>query len=183
VYAPVDGRPAPDSTDVLVWYSAKAIHVGRRATGHRVPRQPTRRKGDGIVVEGSQSGGGGFGGAYVGREPTDISPAYVFHSKGQLTDFGYVVEVSIPFKTLQFSDAPKQTWGLNIIRKVQSRGEEHSWAPAKRAAASYIGQFGKLTGLESLDRGLVLDVTPIVTARADGRRVEGSCAARWVRRR
>ncbi len=208
LYAPVDGRPAPDSTEVLVWYSAKAIHFGIRAfaepgsvrasLGDRDKsysddyigiflatlgdgRQatvfavnPLGVQGDGIVVEGAQSSGGGFGGAYVGREPTDISPDYVFHSKGQLNDFGYVVEVSIPFKTLQFSDAPRQTWGLNIIRKVQSRGEEHSWAPAKRAAASYIGQFGKLTGLESLDRGLVLDVTPIVTARADGRRVDGS---------
>jgi hypothetical protein len=208
LYAPVDGRPAPDSTEVLVWYSPKAIHFGIRAfaepgsvrasLGDRDKsysddyigiflatmgdgRQatvfavnPLGVQGDGIVVEGSQSSGGGFGGAYVGREPTDISPDYVFHSKGQLTDFGYVVEVSIPFKSLQFSDTPKQTWGLNIIRKVQSRGEEHSWAPARRAAASYIGQFGKLTGLESLDRGLVLDVTPIVTARADGRQVEGA---------
>ena len=207
LYAPVDGRPASDSTEVLVWYSAKAIHFGIRAfaepgtvrasLGDRDKsysddyigiflatlgdgRQatvfavnPLGVQGDGIVVEGAQSGGGGFGGAYVGREPTDISPDYVFHSKGQLTDFGFVVEVSIPFKTLQFSDAATQTWGINVIRKVQSRGEEHSWAPAKRAAASYIGQFGKLTGLESLDRGLVLDVTPIVTARADGRRVDG----------
>ena len=112
----------------------------------------------------------------IGREPTDISPDYVFQSKGQLTDFGYVVEVSIPFKSLQFSDAPSQSWGLNIIRKVQSRGEEHSWAPAKRAAASYIAQFGKLTNLESLDRGLVLDVTPILTARADGSREDDG---RW----
>ena len=28
---PVDGRPAPDSTDVRVWYSANAIHFGIRA--------------------------------------------------------------------------------------------------------------------------------------------------------
>ena len=206
LYAPVDGRPAPDSTEVLVWYSAKAIHFGIRAFaepgtvraslgdrdksysddyigiflatlgGRRQATvfavNPLGVQGDGIVVEGSQSGGGGgFGGAYVGREPTDISPDFVFQSKGQLTDFGYVVEVSIPFKSLQFGDAPNQTWGINVIRKVQSRGEEHSWAPARRAAASYIGQFGKLVDLQSLDRGLVLDVTPILTARADGRRV------------
>src|SRR5688500_6463804 len=31
LYAPVDGRAASDSTDVLVWYSAKAIHFGIRA--------------------------------------------------------------------------------------------------------------------------------------------------------
>jgi hypothetical protein len=204
LYAPVDGRPASDSTEVFVWYSAKAMHFGIRAyaepgtvrasLGDRDKsysddyigiflattgdgRQatvfavnPLGVQGDGIIVEGARSNGGGFSGAQIGREPTDISPDYVFQSKGRLTEFGYEVEVSIPFKSLQFSDAARQSWGLNILRKVQSRGEEHSWAPAKRAAASYIAQFGRLNDLQSLDRGLVLDVTPIVTARADGQR-------------
>ena len=31
LYQPVDGRPAPDSTEVLVWYSPTAIHFGVRA--------------------------------------------------------------------------------------------------------------------------------------------------------
>ena len=206
LYAPVDGRPAPDSTEILVWYSAKAIHFGIRAfaepgtvrasLGDRDKsynddyigiflatvgdgRQatvfavnPLGVQGDGIVVEGARSNGGGFSGAVIGREPTDVSPDYVFQSKGRLTEFGYEVELSIPFKSLQFSDATRQTWGFNVLRKVQSRGEEHSWAPAKRAAASYIGQFGKLRDLQSLDRGLVLDVTPIVTSRADGQRAD-----------
>ena len=205
MYAPVDGRPAPDSTEVFVWYSAKAIHFGIRAfaepgtvrasLGDRDKsysddyigiflatggdgRQatvfavnPLGVQGDGIVVEGARASGGGFSGAQVGREPTDISPDYVFESKGRLTEFGYEVEVAIPFKSLQFSNADKQTWGINVLRKVQSRGEEHSWAPAARAAASYIGQFGRLRDLASLDRGLVLDVTPIVTGRAVGQRV------------
>src|SRR5574341_2565696 len=30
-YLPFDGRPAPDSTEVLVWYSPSAIHFGIRA--------------------------------------------------------------------------------------------------------------------------------------------------------
>ncbi len=30
-YAPVDGRPAADSTEVLVWYSSSAIYFGVRA--------------------------------------------------------------------------------------------------------------------------------------------------------
>src|SRR5678815_315946 len=114
LYAPVDGRPASDSTEVLVWYSAKAIHFGvkafaepgtvRASLGDRdksysddyigiflatmgdgrqatvFASNPLGVQGDGIVVEGAQAGGGGFGGAYVGREPTDISPDYVFQS-------------------------------------------------------------------------------------------------------
>src|ERR1051326_7470062 len=31
LYAPIDQRPAPDSTEVLVWYSSSAIYFGVRA--------------------------------------------------------------------------------------------------------------------------------------------------------
>ena len=201
-YAPVDDVPAADSTEVLVWYSSSAIHVGIRAFAepgtvraslgdrdksynddyvgiflatHGERREavvfavnPLGVQGDGIVVEGTRTSGGGFEGAQIGREATDISPDFVFQSKGRLTDFGYEVEVRIPFRSLSFADADRQSWGFNVLRKVQSRGEEHSWAPAKRAAASYIAQFGRLVDLADLDRGRVLDVTPIVTARLSG---------------
>jgi hypothetical protein len=201
-YAPADDVPAADSTEVLVWYSAHAIHFGVRAwaepgtvraslgdrdksynddyIGIFLATQADRRQatvfavnplgvqGDGILVEGQNNAGGGFGGAQIGREPTDVAPDYVFQSKGRLTDYGFEVEIRIPFRSLQFRDAEKQSWAINVLRRVQSRGEEHSWAPARRAAASYIAQFGHLADLENLDRGRVLDVTPIVTMRAAG---------------
>ena len=139
----------------------------RQATVFAV--NPLGIQGDGIVVEGNQSGGG-FGGPPVGREATNISPDFVFQSKGRLTDFGYEVEVRIPFKSLRYQSADRQTWKVNVLRRVQSRGTEDSWAPARRAAASYIAQFGSLTDLTGLRRGLVLDLNPVVTARATGSR-------------
>ena len=201
-YAPTDGIAADDSTEVLIWYSPSAIHVGvrafaepgtvnatladrdkiygddyigiflgtfndgRQATVFAV--NPLGVQGDGIVVERGASSGGGFSGIQTGREPTDIAPDYVFQSKGRLTDYGYEVEVRIPFKSLRYQSAATQTWGINILRKVQARGYEYSWAPAERAAVSYIGQFGKLNGLTELQRGLVLDVNPVFTARSLG---------------
>lgn len=210
-YAPLDDRAAGDSTEVLVWYSARAIHFGFRAyaapgtvraslgdrdksytddyvgiflatLGNRrqavvFASNPLGVQGDGIVVEGASTSGGGFGGAPVGREPTDISPDFVFESKGRLTDYGYEVELRIPFKSIQFENGPNQRWGFNALRKIQSSGEEHSWAPARRNATSYLAQFGHLQNLKNLDRGLLLDVTPIVTARADGSRA--STTAPW----
>ncbi len=203
-YAPTDGIAADDSTEVLVWYSPSAIHIGvrayaapgtvnatladrdkiygddyigiflgtfndgRQATVFAV--NPLGVQGDGIVVERGASSGGGFGGIQTGREPTDIAPDYVFQSKGRLTDYGYEVEVRIPFKSLRYQSAATQTWGINVMRKVQARGYEYSWAPAERAAVSYIGQFGKLNGLTELQRGLVLDVNPVFTARSLGTR-------------
>jgi hypothetical protein len=141
---------------------------GRQATVFAV--NPLGVQGDGIVVERGASSGGGFGGIITGREPTDIAPDFVFESKGRLTDYGYEVEIRIPFKSLRYQSAATQTWGINVLRKVQSRGYEYSWAPAERAAVSYVGQFGKLNGLTGLQRGLVLDVNPVFTARSLGAR-------------
>ncbi len=124
-------------------------------------------QGDGILVE-TGAASSGFSGLSVGREPTDIRPDYVFQSKGRLTDFGYEVEIRIPFKSLTFQPTPTQTWSINVLRKVQSRGYEYSWSPAKRAAASYIGQHGHLVDLSDLSRGLVLDINPVVTSHVNG---------------
>jgi hypothetical protein len=130
---------------------------------------PLGAQGDGIILErGQVSSGGGFGATQVGREPTDISPDYVFQSKGRLTDFGYEVEVRIPFKSLRYQSVPVQSWGVNVLRRVQSRGYEYSWAPAERGAQSFVGQFGRLNGLSELHRGLVLDLNPVLTSRATG---------------
>ncbi len=200
-YAPSDGVPADDSTEVLVWYSPTAIHFGIRAFAEpgtvratladrdkmfsddyigiflgafNDGRQatvfgvnPLGVQGDGILVE-TGAASSGFSGLSIGREPTDIRPDYLFQSKGRVTDFGYEVEISIPFKSLTFPPTETQTWSINVLRKVQSRGYEYSWAPAKRAAASYIAQHGHLTGLTGLTRGLVLEVNPVVTSHVDG---------------
>ena len=141
---------------------------GRQATVFAV--NPLGVQGDGIVVERGASAGGGFSGIVTGREPTDIAPDYVFQSKGRLTDYGYEVELRIPFKSLRYQSAATQTWGINVLRKAQSRGYEYSWAPAQRAAVSYVGQFGKLVDLTELQRGLVLDLNPVFTARSLGTR-------------
>ena len=128
---------------------------------------PLGIQGDGIVVENGQ-GGGGFGGNQVGREATDINPDFVFQSKGRVTDYGYEIEIRIPFKSLRFQSADPQTWGLQVLRRVQSRGYEYCWAPARRAAPSYLAQSGHLTGLTGMHRGLVLDVNPVVTQQVTG---------------
>jgi hypothetical protein len=200
-YAPSDGRPADDSTEVLVWYSPTAIHFGIRAFERhgsvnatlaerdRITaddylelllgtfndgRQamvfavnPLGVQADGILVETGATGGG-FSGATVVRERPDLSPDYVFESKGRLTDFGFEVEIRIPFKSLRYPPGGDQTWGLNIVRYVRHSGYEDAWAPAQRAASSFLRQSGSLVGLTGLRRGVVLDVTPEITTSVSG---------------
>src|SRR5215204_1359334 len=201
-FMPRDGIAAEDSTEVLVWYSASAVHFGIRAfephaavhaalgdrdkiySDDRVElligtfndgRQaivlgvnPLGVQMDGTLVENNQARGGGTGSSTNSRELPDLNPDFIFQSKGRLTSYGYEIEIRVPFKSLKYQSADPQTWGFNAVRTVQHSAREDSWAPARRANASFLRQSGSLQGLTELRRGLVLDVTPEVTQRTTG---------------
>src|SRR5206468_10496298 len=101
---------------------------------------------------------GFIGGAVIGREQPDLSPDYVFQSRGRVTDSGYEVEVRIPFKSLRYQPKQPQDWSIHIIRQIKHSGFEETGLPAKRASATFIGQSGNLIGLSGMHRGLVMDL-------------------------
>ena len=203
-YAPADGIPAADSTEILVWYSPTAIHFGIRAfeshgavhatladrdriatddyvqlllgtfdDGRQatlISVNPLGVQADGVLVETGRIGSGSFTGATNVREPADLSPDFVYDSKGRVTDYGYEVELRVPFKSLRYQPDAEQSWTLQVVRGVQHSGAQETWAPARRASASFLAQSGRLAGLSGLRRGLVLDANPVLTARTDGGR-------------
>jgi hypothetical protein len=117
---------------------------------------------------GVYGGGGGFGAMNILDGNVDLNPDFVFESRGQPVPGGYDVEIRIPFKSLRFGGAAVQTWGINVLRRVQHSGYQDSWAPVVRASASFMNQSGWLDGLTGVHRGLVLDLTPVATERLDG---------------
>jgi hypothetical protein len=207
-YSPQDGVPARDSTRVLVWHSAEAIHFGiqafadagtvratlaerdridnddqvlilldtfndaRRASVFGV--NPLGVQMDGIRLEAEGGTSGGFR-AEAQVHPLDRTPDFTYASAGRVTEWGYEVEVRIPFKSLRYQAAEEQTWGLNVVRVVQATGHSHTWTPALRGRSSFLAQSGTLRGLRDLDRGMVLEFQPEVTARVEGSRgVDGA---------
>ncbi|MHB1192367.1 MAG: carbohydrate binding family 9 domain-containing protein [Longimicrobiales bacterium] len=188
-YSPVDGRAAEDSTDVLVWYSPYAIHFGIQAyephgTVNATLADRDKIDGDdrveilldtfndnrlalsfgvnplGIQADGFRSN------APIAR--VDLTTDFVFESKGRLTDYGYEVEIRIPFKSIRFQSQEVQDWGLNVIRSVQHSGHENTWTRARQGSGPLVAQSGKLSGLTDLRRGLVLDVNPFVVGKVNG---------------
>ncbi|MEO8563470.1 MAG: DUF5916 domain-containing protein [bacterium] len=142
------------------------FHDGRQAVVLGV--NPLGVQMDGTLVENNQARGGGSGNATNGREFPDLSPDFVFQSKGRLTPYGYEIEIRVPFKSLKYQNADVQTWGFNVVRVVQHSAREDSWAPARRDNASFLAQSGTIEGLTELRSGLVLDVSPEVTQRTTG---------------
>src|SRR3954470_11854449 len=151
-----DRISADDHVQILL----STFNDGRQATVFAV--NPYGVQSDGALVETGATSGNGFNNAVVKRESADLSPDFVYESKGRLTEYGYEVEVLVPFKTLRFQPKNEQRWGINVTRQVQHSGAEDSWTPAKRARASFLAQSGTLVGLTGLRRGTVLDFTPSV---------------------
>ncbi len=172
VRATLADRDRLDTEDQIQIYLS-TFNDGRQAFMFAV--NPLGVQADGALTEGTRGVSHGFDGLGTGREAVDLSPDFVFQSKGRLTDTGYEIEIRIPFKSLRYQSADAQDWGIHIIRRIQSTGHEDSWAPARRAAASFLAQAGRLRGLTELHRGLVLDLNPAVTSRVDGTRSGG----RW----
>lgn len=197
-YKPVDGLPADDNTEVLVWYSSEAIHFGIRAfEPHGIPNASLADRDKiatddhvqilldtfndsrsavvfGVNPLGVQSDGSRIEQAVstrttsTPRDPVDLSQDFLFESKGRLTEWGYEIEVLIPFKSLSYQSEDTQSWGINIIRRVQHSGHEQTWTPALLGRASFLAQSGTLHDLTGFDRGLVLDINPVVTRAIDG---------------
>lgn len=143
------------------------FHDGKKALMFAV--NPLGVQGDGALIEGANISASGFiGGAVIGREQPDLSPDYVFQSRGRVTPWGYEVEVRIPFKSLRYQPKQPQDWSLNIVRQIKHSGFEDSWFPARRASATFIGQSGNLIGLSGMHRGLVVDINPEATGKATG---------------
>jgi hypothetical protein len=117
---------------------------------------------------GTYGGGGGFGAMNILDGNVDLNPDFVFESRGRLVPGGYDVEIRIPFKSLRFGAGKTQSWGVNVLRRVQHSGYQDSWAPVVRASASFMNQAGWIDDLTDLHRGLVLDLTPVVTDRVNG---------------
>src|SRR5256714_1107355 len=141
------------------------FHDGKQALMFAV--NPLGVQGDGTLIEGANVTASGFiGNAVVGREQPDLSPDFVYQSRGRVTDWGYEVEVRIPFKSIRYQPRQPQDWKLNIVREVQHSGLEDSWFPARRASATFVGQSGNLVGLSGMHRGLVMDLNPEATGKA-----------------
>ena len=123
---------------------------------------------DGTIDERGQSQAASWSGALSARAAPDLNQDFIYTSKGRITDYGYEVEIRIPFKSLTYQSADDQQWDFNVVRDIQHSASEDSWAPALRGNPSFLGQAGTLDGLHGLAHELVLDLNPVVTQKSVG---------------
>lgn len=93
-------------------------------------------------------------------------------SKGIIEDWGWSVEVSIPFKSLRYTAGKGRLWGFNVARNIARLNDElDQWLPDDRNVSGFLIKHGKITGLDDVKYERTLEIVPSVTLSETGRRV------------
>lgn len=188
---PDEGAPASERTEVRLFYDGEALYVSARMYDSRpdqivatvLRRDESHNDNDAFAITldtyhdhrngfffetnpmGAQfdaqiigeGGAGRMGGGQTFNEDWDA----VWEAAGRITDFGWEVEVAIPFWGLRFDREALDAWGINFRRTIRRKSEQSYWAPVPRQFnATRLSLSGMVVGIEGIGRPRNLQVKP-----------------------
>ena len=89
-------------------------------------------------------------GVYTEASGEDFSWDAIWQSHVELTEYGWTVEMKIPYAALRFSTEKKQTWGLNFYREIRRFRQQYSWNFIDNKIVNESTQAGILEGIENI---------------------------------
>jgi hypothetical protein len=177
---PGDGVPASQPTEAYLSYDDQHLYVvfvARESDPRQVRASLTRREGFGnddtvgVMLDTFRDRrrayvfianplGVQLDGVNTDGREDDYSYDTIWDSEGRLTEFGYVVRMAIPFKSLRFADQPQQEWGIALARTIRRNNETSFWPYVTRRVASVLQQLAVATGLEQISPGRNIQFIP-----------------------
>ena len=181
-FSPKNGIPIPENkkTEVRVLYNNDAIYIG--AVMHdeeptKILRELAKRDEIGtsdffsVFINGNNDGqqdyrftvsaaDGQADNLFTDNNGEDASWDAVWESKAVITDIGWVVEMKIPYSALRFSNANKQTWGINFYRNIRRDRQSYTWNFIDAKINSKTQQIGIIEGIENIKTATRLFLLP-----------------------
>jgi hypothetical protein len=184
---PRDGEPASQKTEAYIGYDDENIYVAAvcfDSEPDRIRARLSRREsafGDDFVevtfdTFQDERRGYVFWSNPLGvqadalwtegvNEP-DFSYDTLFHSQGRLTSEGYVILMTVPFKSLRFPSSSSQNWGLVLLRHIPRANEWSYWPRVSSRVEGRLNQAATLSGIESISPGRNIQLIPYGTFRS-----------------
>lgn len=172
MFQPDNGKPIPENrkTIVKVLYDNEAIYIGALLYDdepEKIRKEVTQRDSFGasdvfgVFINGFNDGQQDFQffinaadgqGDCITTDANgeDYSWDAIWKSKALITDFGWVVEMKIPYAALRFSGEKKQTWGLNFFRDIKRDRQKYTWNFIDSKIQTFTQQTGVLEGIENI---------------------------------
>jgi len=91
----------------------------------------------------------------------DTTIDFYFKSMGSRTDYGWMVEIAIPFKSLKYKSGKDVIWGGFLKRAIPERNEEITCFPVKRGGGNFYDNYG-LFKFDDIPENQNLKVIPSV---------------------
>lgn len=180
--SPTPGLPATFETQVRILYDDNSLYIGALMIDpepQKIMRQFSERDGFAnassfsIVIDSYQSGINGFGFSVTAAgvqsdyvlspEGEDDNWDAVWKSSVQITEYGWVAEIEIPYSALRFPKAAVQKWGVNFGRETRRIRETSFWNEIDPTVAGFLSQAGVLSGIENIKTPVRLMVTPYLS--------------------
>ena len=99
---------------------------------------------------------------FIWTESGGADPSWdsVWESRGKVTAQGYVALMAIPFKSLRFSSARVQTWGILFERVVPHDNDNSFYPHVSASVQGRLSQEAELGGLENVRSGRNIQLVP-----------------------
>jgi hypothetical protein len=187
---PGDNTPASKPTEVLVMYDEKHLYVAFKCWDEKGKVRATIAKRDEVFGEdnvrlwldtyndqrrayvlGFNPLGIQQDGIFTEGQGADFSVDIVMESKGVIEDWGWSVEVKIPFKSLRYTSGKGKMWGFNAARNIDRLNDEFDqWLPDDRNISGFLVKHGKISGLDEIKTERTLEIVPSITISQTGNR-------------
>jgi hypothetical protein len=187
--APSDGQPGTENTDAYFGYDDSNLYIVfvcwdrtpnaiRSSLSRREPSDPF--DGDDyveITLDTFHDQRHGFvfdvnphgvqaDGLWTEGQGTNFSWDTVWYSRTKKTESGYIVWVSIPFRSLRFHATDASGWGITLSRYVARHDEVDYWPRVSAKVAGRLNQAATLTGIERISPGRNMQFIPYTQLRS-----------------
>lgn len=103
----------------------------------------------------------------------DISYDMIFESAGRITEYGYLVEMAIPFAEMRFPRTDVHQWRADFWRNRPRESRfQYSWAAYDRNESCWPCQWGTVRGASGIKGNSGLDLLPSVIVHQTGLRTQ-----------
>jgi hypothetical protein len=169
---PDNGKPIPHEkrTEVRIVYNNEAVYLAAMLYDdepNKIMKELTSRDDFatadhfGVFFNGYNDGQQEFrfftsaagvqqDGIYTESNGEDFSWDAIWDSHVTITEYGWAVEMRIPYAALRFSTDIKQLWGLNFYREVRRDRQQYSWNFIDSKIGNESTQAGILSGIENV---------------------------------
>ncbi|MDI6849476.1 MAG: DUF5916 domain-containing protein [Candidatus Saccharicenans sp.] len=173
-YNPVNGAPASEDTYVWACYDDKYLYFAFLMKDSRpdkiwaelTPRNEFENNDSiQIILDTYNDRRTSISFTVNPRGVQKNSVETIWKSGAKIRDDGWSAEIAIPFKSLRFSTASEQVWGINFCRYFHRLNETDYWTEVKRDLPR-LQQMAELRGLRGIKAGHNLEIFPYAGGRS-----------------